>query len=140
MVRQNIIVQNLRDSGKENYMTNNIYEAKWTGSYPNLCSGSWHLYENGEEINLQENSCPFVAGPDDYCDSHANTYGYYSSWHFEDWVETADYYYDGLEAFDWVKDNIDWLSNISNNKEDWYAIYDAFNAEDFRPGSCMGCV
>lgn len=29
---------------------------------------------------------------------------------------------------------------ISENEEDWYLIYDAFNAEDFRPGSCMGCV
>lgn len=129
------------ENGEVSYMTNNIYEAKWTGSYPNLCSGSWHLYENGKEINLRKINCPFVAGHNDYCDSHANTYGYYNSWHFdENWMEVTDWYYDGLETFDWVKENQDWLESISENEEDWYLIYDAFNAEDFRPGSCMGCV
>lgn len=121
-------------------MTNNIYEAKWTGGYPNLCSGSWHLYENGKEIDLHEVGCPFVAGPDDYCDSYAGTYNYYSSWHFEDWLEVFEQYEDGLEAPDWVEDNEDWLTNISENEDDWYLIYDAFNAEDWRPNSCMGCV
>lgn len=128
------------ENGEVSYMTNNIYEAKWTGSYPNLCSGFWHLYENGKEIDLHEVGCPFVAGPDDYYDCHAGTYGRYTSWHFENWFEAFEEYNDGLEECDWIEENKDWLINISENEDDWHLIYDAFNVKDFRPGECGGCI
>lgn len=121
-------------------MTTNSYEAKWTGAYPNLCSGRWHLYKNDNEVDLYEVGCSFVTGPNGYSDGHANTHGTYSSWHFEDWMEVFDSYYSGLKTFDWIEENKDWLKNISNDKNDWELIYNAFKAEDWRPGSCGGCI
>lgn len=122
-------------------MTSNIYKTEWTGKYPCFCAGRWHLYENDHEINLYEIGCSFVQSLESYSDEHANTYGVYSHWYFDDdWLEYFEDYTEGLEASEWIDKNKDWLINISDNEEDWYLIYDAFQTNDWRYGECGGCI
>lgn len=106
------------------------WNAIWSGSYPNLCSGHWTLYKDGEKVDTE---IPFQ-GYD------ANTYGEYSSWYFDDdWMDRWDYYYDGLECDKWCETYKDWLSTIASDDE-WPDIYYAFNVEDWRSGCCGGCI
>lgn len=112
-------------------MNNNV-EANWSGSYPCLCFGTWTLHVNGKDVsNLI---------PKDLRESPMNTYGTYQSWHFEDWMEVFEDYTDGLECEDWIEENNEWLSNITNDKEIKESIYYAIQEKDFRTGSCGGCI
>lgn len=78
-----------------------------------------------------------------------NTEGEYNTWYFtNDWNDVyRRTYIDGLYFEDWIKDN-SWLLNEIDNKfpdcnnkiQLAENIYDAINAQDFRPGSCGGCI
>ena len=46
-----------------------MVEAKWSGSYPNLCSGEWRLVIDGKDVSDEI--------PDDLRKSEMNTYGSY---------------------------------------------------------------
>lgn len=106
------------------------WKAEWSGSYPNLCRGKWTLYMDGDVVDTE---IPFQG-------NEANTHGIYDEWYFgEDYDEQWDSYSDGLECEAWCKEYKDWLSTIAAESE-WSDIYDAFNAEDWRLGSCAGCV
>ncbi len=106
--------------------------AKWTGAYPNLCSGIWKLYKDGEDISDMI--------PEELRDSEMNTFGNYSSWHFEDWDEVWDSYEDGLDGPDWISENDEWLSKITSDYQEKMEIFYAIQAEDWRHGSCGGCI
>ena len=108
-------------------------EAKWTGSYPCLCSGEWILKINNIDVsNLI---------PEELRTSSMNTAGSYSSWYFtEDWKVEDYYYLDGLECEDWIKDNKNWLHKITTAHSVQKEIYYAIQSEDFRAGSCGGCI
>lgn len=106
--------------------------AKWTGAYPNLCSGTWKLYKDGEDISDMI--------PEELRNSKMNTFGNYNRWHFEDWDEVWDSYDDGLDGPDWIKENDEWLSKITSDYQEKMEIFYAIQAEDWRHGSCGGCI
>lgn len=113
------------------------WHAEWTGNWPNYCCGQWHLYRNGEEIDLVQTGCPFTTD-----DRHepAGTYGQYSRWSFdEDWHEHWSSYEDGLGRHAWIRKHQKWLRRIAPRSE-WPAIYRAFQSEDWRYGCCGGCI
>lgn len=106
------------------------WEAKWSGSYPSLCCGEWTLYMDGRVVDTE---IPFQRN----C---ADTYGVYDEWFFgEDYDEQWYSYSDGLKCEMWCDTYKDWLSTIAEESE-WSNIYDAFNVEDWRIGSCGGCI
>lgn len=108
-------------------------EAKWSGSYPCLCSGKWTLKVNGKDVS---NKIPKVLR-----NSSMNTIGNYQSWHFEeDYMEVFEDYDDGLECEEWIAENKEWLDSISTDISTQREIFLAINAEDFRSGSCGGCI
>lgn len=107
-------------------------EAKWTGSYPCLCHGEWELYVNGKDVSDKI--------PEDLREDSMNTYGEYQSWHFEDWEEIFDSYYDGLKQDEWIESNKYWLDEITTDIDVQRQIFKAINEEDFRTNSCGGCI
>lgn len=110
---------------------NNGWYASWSGSYPCLCFGEWTLYHNGKKIDVE---IPFQNEP-------ANTYNEYAQWHFgEDYIENEKYYEDGLDEEEWIKENIEYLKQVTDDNKQYEYIYDAFQENDWRYGSCMGCV
>lgn len=105
-----------------------MWRTKWTGAYPNLCSGMWHLYHEDVEVDN-----PFYDQP-------ANTRNVYFNWYFDsNWEEIWEEYEDGLDMDEWIDDFQDWLSSIAP-EEEWEEIYLAFKANDWRINSCGGCV
>ena len=107
-------------------------EARWSGSYPTLCFGYWTLLIDGEDVSEKI--------PEDLRDRSMYTFGTYQSWHFENWMEVFESYDDGLLCDEWIEENDYWLKDITDDYSVKEEIYDAFNAEDFRSGSCGGCI
>ena len=108
----------------------NEYTTSWTGKYPNLCSGHWELFCNGEQLNIY---IPFYQNP-------ADTFGEYSRWYFdEDWMDCWDTYEEGEKQDEWIAHFHDWLDSFAP-AEDWPAIYEAFQLNDWRHMSCGGCI
>ena len=107
----------------------NTYTTEWTGAYPNLCSGEWTLFKNGEKVDVE---IPFQGCP-------ANTAGEYEEWWFENWNEVFGSYFDGLSCEEWCKENKDYLVKVAPAHE-WANIYCAFSENDWRHGSCGGCI
>lgn len=107
------------------------WTTKWSGEWPTLCYGHWTLYKNGEEV---ETDIPFQ-------NLDANTHGSYANW-FYNWElgeEDFEVYINGLNKDEWCSEYRDWLKTIAPESE-WEAIYDAFTINDWRPGSCGGCL
>lgn len=109
-----------------------MVEAKWSGSYPCLCSGQWTLIVDGEDVSSKI--------PEELRDSEMNTAGTYQSWHFENWLEVFEDYEDGLECEEWIKENKYWLDTISADRNTQSDIFYAISASDWRHGSCGGCI
>ena len=108
----------------------NTYTAEWTGRYPCLCSGEWTLFKNGEKVNVE---IPFQG-------SCAGTSGTYEEWHFdENWCEVFEDYEDGLACDAWCNKYRDYLAKVAP-KSDWTQIFMAFSRNDWRHGSCGGCI
>lgn len=111
----------------------NQVSAHWSGGYPTLCFGEWTLEIDGKNVS---NKIPV-----DLKNSPMNTAGTYSRWHFnKNWMEETDYYDDGLEIDDWIDANNDWLNNITKDYALKERIFYAIQEQDFRPGSCGGCI
>lgn len=110
-----------------------MVQAKWSGSYPCLCFGKWTLKVNGKDVSKKI--------PKDLRESPMNTYGTYQSWHFnDDWLEEFEDYEDGLECDEWIEDNKEWLDSISTDISIQKEIFYAINENNFRSGSCGGCI
>lgn len=107
-------------------------KAKWSGSFPSLCHGEWTLIVDGRNVS------DYI--PDELRNSSMNTFGVYSSWHFEGWMEVFDDYTDGLMCDEWIEANKYWLDNITRDYVAQVEIFNAINKEDFRSGSCGGCI
>lgn len=105
------------------------WDARWSGCWPNLCSGEWTLYRDGEKVDVE---IPFQGTP-------ADTFGVYSRWYFVGWIENFEDYESGMEAEQWCDCYGDWLSSFAP-EEEWEAVYEAFQCEDWRYGSCEGCI
>lgn len=109
----------------------NEWKAEWTGKYPCLCDGEWKLYKNGIEVEIE---IPFQKEP-------ANTFGKYQEWWFDkDGDESWSNYVDGFNEKEWIEENRDWLSFLSNDENELRKIYHAFQKNDWRYNSCGGCI
>ena len=112
---------------------NTKVKAKWNGRYPNFCSGQWTLIVNGTDVSDKI--------PIDLINHPMNTYGLYNKWKFgADWDVIWDDYYDGLDCTEWIEENDYWLNTITKDFDIKTSIYYAINSEDFRYGSCGGCI
>ena len=112
---------------------NTKVKAKWNGRYPNFCSGQWTLIVNGTDVSDKI--------PMDLINHPMNTYGLYNKWKFgADWDVIWDDYYDGLDCTEWIEENDYWLNTITKDFDIKTSIYYAINSEDFRYGSCGGCI
>lgn len=109
-----------------------MVKAKWSGSYPCLCHGEWTLEVNGVDVSRHI--------PDELRHNEMNTYGTYEEWHFEDWIEVFEDYEDGLMCDEWIEENKHWLDIITNDINVQMEIFYAISEEDFRHGSCGGCI
>ena len=104
----------------------------WTGKWPCLCRGEWKLYIDGmDKSNLI---------PENLRQSEMGTFGTYSSWHFENWVEVFEDYQDGMDCDDWIECNKYWLDGISTDQTIQEQLFYEFQASDWRHGSCGGCI
>lgn len=110
---------------------NHKWTAKWTGTYPNLCCGSWRLYCDGRDVS---EPIPFQGEP-------AETYGDYCAWAFtENWDENWSWYNDGLKCNEWIEQFKDYLFDVTEDESQWPLIYQAFQEKDWRHGECGGCI
>ena len=110
-----------------------MVEAVWNGSYPTLCFGQWALYVNNKDVTM------FI--PNELTSSPMYTYGTYERWYFDDnWMETFEDYEDGLACDEWIKENKYWLDNITEDYNTQVEIFKAINEQDWRYGSCGGCI
>ena len=107
--------------------------AKWSGEYPCLCCGEWTLNVDGKDVSDKI--------PSDLRESSMNTYGTYQSWHFdEDCLEVFEDYDSGLDCKEWIEENDEWLNEITTDYSVKEQIFLAIQSEDFRAGSCGGCI
>ena len=109
-------------------------EVAWTGCYPCLCSGEWKIKIDGQDMsNLI---------PEEMRCSPMNTYGSYSSWHFdEDWCEHFEDYYDGLKFKEWKEQYSDLLFKLGiADDQEAQSLYSKIQNCDWRHGSCGGCI
>ena len=110
-----------------------MVEAKWSGRGFALCIGKWTLKVNGEDVTNKI--------PEDLRKSDMNTFGTYKRWFFnENWIEEWEDYEDGLDCEEWIAANKEWIDTITTDHKTKQEIYYAINAEDFRRGSCGGCI
>jgi len=114
----------------------NNFTASWSGSYPSLCFGTWTIEHNNRPLNI----------PEDKVNSSMNTYISYQSWHFEDGSEVFEPEEDGLNFNEWIMENHSWVDlafdelEIEKSEANYKDLYDAIQLEDFRSGSCGGCI
>ncbi|MFZ2992451.1 MAG: hypothetical protein WA061_01935 [Microgenomates group bacterium] len=116
----------------------NKFEVEWTGRYPCLCMGEWIISMNGNQLKI----------PDEVIGENMNTARDYQSWHFEDWMEVFDNYYDGLDFEDWIGKNYGWIYKMFKDSgvleqitmEDLENLYNLINEKDWRSNSCGGCI
>ncbi len=115
-----------------------LFKAKWNGSPWALCCGEWELYKYTDDNQVKNLS--FLI-PNELRTNCMNTFKEYSYWCFDDsWNEIWKTYKDGLKCEDWIKENLSWISNICNTKDEMKQLYEAFRKEDWRHTSCGGCI
>lgn len=109
----------------------NPFAAEWTRKQQVMCLGHWIIKYDGKEITL----------PKDRYDKDMGTKGIYN------YIDPDDeLYLEGLDEDDWIVENIDWLSDvfiaedIPIEEENMRYFYQAVNKEDWRCGSCGGCI
>ena len=107
-------------------------EAKWTGDYPNLCSGQWILKVDNIDVSHLI--------PEELRNDPMYTYKTYKRWYFNNWQEEWESYEDGLFCDEWLEENEYWLEKISTDPFVWVEIYEAINSQDWRYGECGGCI
>lgn len=106
-----------------------MFEVTWTGAYPNLCSGEWVILKNGVRVEI----------PAEFRNASMNTFGTYSTWHFENWEEVFEDYEDGLIFEEWIKVN-SWVYTIATTEPEQRELYQKIADEDWRHNSCGGCI
>lgn len=110
-----------------------MVSAYWSGLYPTLCFGEWTLEVNGKNVSYLI--------PDELKCGEMNTYGTYQRWYFgDDWIEEFEDYEDGLDCDEWIAENKYWLDNIATDDKTQMEIFYAISEEDWRHGSCGGCI
>jgi hypothetical protein len=109
----------------------NQFNAFWTARGNNLCLGHWEISYLGNPLQLE----PGIRQND------MGTYAIYSFFDPEDAM-----FAEGLQEDDWIVGNVDWLANLFRqngvpiSEENMRAFYRAVNLQDWRCGSCGGCI
>ena len=104
------------------------FTVEWTGKWPCLCHGEWRIKVDGVDYSW--------VIPEDLRDRPMNTCGTYQAWHFENWNDVWESYESGLECEDWIAKN-SWVNVLPIEPEEAFL---AFQACDWRHGSCGGCI
>ena len=109
----------------------NPFQAKWSSAGQTMCLGHWEIQFNGLPLVL----------PEERKNEHMNTNAIYN------FVDPDDELYrEGLEEDDWIIENADWLADVFIThdiplEEDMMRFfYQAVNKQDWRCGSCGGCI
>lgn len=110
---------------------NNPFTARWTASGNNLCLGLWEIRYGGVLLALESGRA----------ESDMGTFGNFSYIYPDD-----DEFIEGLAEDDWILENIAWISDmfaahdipIDETHLRW--LYQAINPQDWRCGSCGGCL
>ncbi len=110
---------------------NNPFTAKWSEQGHTVCLGQWEVTFHGKAIEI----------PVERRDEDMGTFGIYSYLYPDDPA-----FAEGLEEEAWILENMDWLAELFDANEipldprhlSWF--YQALNAEDWRCGSCGGCI
>lgn len=77
----------------------------WTGSYPKLCQGCWRLIVNGKDYSYLIKDKKSM-----------NTQGGYDHWVIDNYgLEDWKIVNNGLPAEYWIKDNLNWLKQITQD-------------------------
>lgn len=109
----------------------NPFTARWTIKGINFCLGRWEITYLEEPLTL--------AAADKQKDM--GTYGIYSYIYPDD-----DVFAEGLHEDDWIITKSAWLAevfiqnNIPIDEDHFRWFYRAVNAQDWRCGSCGGCI
>lgn len=63
-------------------------------------------------------------------------------WNFAGGYDAVNWenYFDSLQCDEWIKENEKWLDFITTDDNIQRDIFEAINEEDFRHGSCGGCI
>jgi len=112
-------------------VSDNPFHALWTQKGHQLCTGHWEItyLELPIELPFERRACDM------------ETWGIYS-FIYEDDPDYAE----GLPEEEWIVANIEWLQtlfedyNIPFDKAHLQYFYQAINPEDWRCGSCGGCL
>ncbi len=116
--------------------------AKWTGEYPALCHGEWYITIDGITlVELEEGTDPILK-------EHFNTDNSYPNWGFDkDYSVQWGDYRDGLGLQAWLtsKNTLKLLALIASHgiamsEQDKEDLYKEIQDNDFRLGSCGGCI
>jgi len=107
--------------------------ANWHGRPYCLCHGKWELKVDGKKMtHLIPSNLRYAP---------MNTYGEYDRWYFgERYEEVWETYESGLRESEWINENHFWISKIAKSREEMRELFRAFQADDWRHGSCGGCI
>lgn len=115
----------------------NKLEVIWTGQFPYLCYGEWVMKYDGIELTV----------PDDMKETPMFTFGEFGKWCFnEDFMEEWDFYEDGDTKEIWIHRNSEWVTSmfqehdIEVTEELLSDLFDKVQEQDWRHGSCGGCI
>ncbi len=109
----------------------NPFHANWTSKGNTLCLGHWEIEYEGLPLVL----------PEPRAEKDMGTKGIYNFMDPDD-----ELFLEGLDEDEWIVENMEWLSdvfiqsNIPLEEENFRAFYRAVNKEDWRCGSCGGCI
>ena len=107
---------------------------EWTGGWPSLCIGEWVIEIDG--VNCSDKI------PEKLRVSDMGTEGTYKSWCFADDELDVEwsFYADGLDENDWIDANKYWLKELPIDESEYPLVFKLINEQDFRSGSCGGCI
>lgn len=109
----------------------NPFSARWTAKGHNICLGHWEISYAGQPLPLDAARRQEDMG----------TYGNFNFLFPDD-----EDFFEGLNEDDWILKNVDWLADlfadhdIPIDEEHMRAFYRAVNRQDWRCGSCGGCM
>lgn len=109
----------------------NPFVANWSAKGHTLCLGHWIITYQGLPLAL----------PSKQADNHMHTFGIFS------WLDPDDEdYAEGLLEPQWIEKNAEWLltvfdlHHIEFDESHLHWFYEAVNVDDWRCGSCGGCI
>lgn len=109
----------------------NPFTARWTAKGHTLCLGHWEIRYRSTLLEL----------PPGICENPMDTFGIFSFLFPDD-----EDYCEGLREPEWLEKHSNWLMDLfetykipfDSEHVSWF--YHAVNAEDWRCGSCGGCL